>query len=184
MKLTTLDGKEFERIALKPVDPDGNPLTKDSKCFYNDDGTLKPRVVNFAFTDGEKLIKARAGVRERDGQLVMRPAAMLTDEDGNRVVPFKVGEDVTLYAYRAKANTMVRAAFSGGEQCAPDYISWTEARVVCYNQSLLTANQLHHGYADVMIRQAFDNQFCNFHLYCANEFGKVATDPITFILED
>lgn len=72
---------------------------------------------------------------------------------------------------------------SGGQQCVPDYISWTEERVVCYNQSLLTANQLHQGYADVMIRQAFDSQFANFLLYCANDFGKVATAPITFVLE-
>ena len=183
VKLTTVDGKEFERIALKPVDPDGNPLTKDSKCFYNEDGTLKPRVVNFAFTDGQRLLKARAGVRERDGELIVRPAATLTDAEGKPVVTFRVGEDVILYAYRAKANSMVRAIFSGGEQVVPDYISWTEERVICYNQSLLTANQLHQGYADVMICQAFDNQFSNFLLYCANDFGKVATDPITFVLD-
>lgn len=183
VKLTTLDGREYEKIALKPVDPDGKPLTKESECFYNEDGSLKPYAAVIALTDGQRLIKARVGVRERNGELVLRPAATLTDEAGKPVVFFKVGEDVTLYAYRVKRDTMMRVTFSGGERCEPDYISWTEERVVCHHQAMLTANDLHLGYTDCMVKQFMDNEFANFLLYCANEFGKVATKPVTFILD-
>ena len=107
----------------------------------------------------------------------------MTDEAGNRILTFPVGEDVTLYAFRAPRNTYMRVRFSGGEQCTPLYLSWTEERVVCHNQTLLTANELRQGYADTLIQQAFDNEFANLQLYCISDYGTVVTDPITFVLD-
>jgi len=183
LELTDLNGKEYPRIGLKMVDPEGNPLTKDSPCLYNEDGSLKQGAIKLAMTDGQRLIAAHAAVREQDGKLLLRPAATMTDEAGNRILMFPVGEDVTLYAFRAPRNTYMRVRFSGGEQCTPLYLSWTEERVICYNQMLLTANELHQGYTDTFIQQAHDNEFANLQLYCVNEFGTVVTDPITFVLD-
>ena len=183
VKLTRPDGTEFESIALKVVEPEGAPLTRDSKCLYNEDGSLKTRPFFVGLSDGTRLLRARVGVREVNGELILRPGATLKDKDGNPVITVKVGEDVTLYALRAKENETVRVTFGGGEQCEPDYISWTEERVVCHNQNLFTPNELHQGYADCIVRQFLDNRFANFLMYCANDFGKVATQPVTFLLD-
>jgi len=183
LELTDLNGNAYFRIGLKMVDPEGKPLTKDSPCFYEEDGSLKQGPIKLAMTNGQRLIAAYAAVREKDGQLLLRPAATMTDEAGNRILTFPVGEDVTLYAFRAPRNTYMRVRFSGGEQCTPLYLSWTEERVICYNQMLLTANELHQGYFDTFIQQAHDNEFANLQLYCISDYGTVVTDPITFVLD-
>ena len=183
VKLTDDQGKEYEKIALKPVDPEGKPLTKDSPCFFNEDGTRKQNRVRLAFTDGQRILPAWFGIREQEGELLLRPAASLYDENGGRLLIFKAGEDVTYYAYRAKANSLMRIHFSDGQQCKPDYISWTEERVVCNNQALLTANDWRRGYAETFIRPYLDNQFANLLLYCLHDFGTVATEPVTFVLD-
>ena len=183
MKLTDAQGKEYEKIALKPVDPEGKPLTKDSPCFYNEDGTLKTKAALIAMTDGTRLLPAWVGLREKDGELILRPAATLYDEHEGRLLFFKAGEDVTFYAYRAKANSLMQVHFTDGAQCRPDYISWTEERVVCYNQTLLTANDWKRGYAETIVQPYMGNHFANLLLYCLHDFGTVVTQPVTFVLD-
>lgn len=183
LELTDAEGKAYPRIGLKLVDAEGKPLTKASPCLYNEDGSLIKGAIKVAMTDGQRLIDARIAVRERDGQLLVRPAATMTDEAGKPVVIFPLEEDVTLYAFRAPRNTYMRVRFPGGEQCTPQYLSWTEERVICYNQTSITANEFHQGYVDTFVQQAFDNEFANLQLYCNNEFGTVVTDPVTFVLD-
>ena len=96
---------------------------------------------------------------------------------------FTPGEDVTFYAYRVKRDSIMQVHFSGGQQCKPDYISWTEERVVCYNQALLTANDFKRGYAETMVRKYLESEFVNVLLYCLHDFGTVATQPVTFVLD-
>ena len=183
VKLTDDQGNEYDKIPLRPVDPDGKPLTKESACFFNEDGTRKQKLVQLAFADGQRLLPAWFGIREQDGELVLRPAATLYDKNGGRLLFFKAGEDVTFYAYRAKPNSLMQVHFTDGQQCRPDYISWTEERVICYNQALLTANDRNRGYAETFVQQYQDNQFANLLLYCLHDFGMVATQPITFVLD-
>lgn len=182
VQLTDAQGKTFERIALRPVAPDGAALTQESPCLYAEDGTLQSGVVNIAFSDGSRLLPARAAVRERDGEMVMRPAAMLTDAEGRRVRSFKIGEDIVLYALRAKEHTVVRASFEGAEGCTPVYFTWTEEGVIGYNQRLLAADEIAQGCVDSVVSK-YLNDFANFSICCSNEYGRVNTEPIAFVLE-
>ena len=52
VRLTAADGSALKRIALKPLTPDGDPLTKTSACLFNEDGTLNSAVVKIALSDG------------------------------------------------------------------------------------------------------------------------------------
>lgn len=183
MKLTDTQGNAYGRITIKPVDPEGKPLTKESACFYQEDGTLKTGPVKIAMTDGERLMPAFVGIREQGGQLIARPAATLTDENGDPFITFRVGEDVTFYAFRAKADSVMRVYITPGEQCTPQYLSWTEERVVCHDQTLITANDLKRGYSETFVRKAHGNDFANLLLYSVNDFGTTCTTPITFVLD-
>ena len=182
VQLTDAQGASFERIALRPVTPDGTALTKDSPCLYAEDGTLQSGIVTFAFSDGKRLLPARAAVRERDGEIIMRPAAMLTDADGKRVRSFRIGEDVVLYALRVKENTVVRASFDGAACCSPVYFTWTEEGVIGYNQRLMAADELAAGCVDSIARK-YLNDFANFSICCSNEYGRINTEPIAFVIE-
>lgn len=183
IKLTDTQGNEYEKIALKPVDPEGKPLTKQSACFFNEDGTRKEFYVHLALTDGTRLIPAWFGLRERNGEILLRPAATLYDKNGNRHIVFKAGEDVTYYAYRVKQDTIMQVHFTAGQQCTPHYLSWTEEQVVCHDQTLITANDFHRGYAETFVRKYLGNDMANLYLYSVNDFGTTCTPPITFILE-
>ena len=114
--------------------------------------------------------------------MVMRPAAMLTDAEGKRVRSFKIGEETVLYALRAKENTVVRASFDGVECCMPVYFTWTEEGVIGYNQRLLAADEIAKGCVDSVVSK-YLNDFANFSICCSNEYGRVNTEPIAFVLE-
>ena len=182
VQLTDAHGNPFDRIALRPVAPDGTALTQDSPCLYEEDGTLKNGVVSFAFSDGNRLLPARAAVREQNGKIIVRPAAMLTDAEGNRVNSFTIGEDTVLYALRVKENTVVRAAFEGAECCAPVYFTWTEEGMIGYNQRLLAPDEIVHCCVDSVVKK-YLNDFANFSICCSNEYGRVNTAPIAFVIE-
>lgn len=181
IKLTTSDGSEFKRVALKPVAPDGSHLTRESECLYSD-GVLSEKTVTIAMSDGKRLIPTRAAVREKNGKLIMRTAAMLTDENGKIVPSFCIEDDVTLYALGAKENSVVRAEFSGAKRCAPSYMSWKEEAAISYLQAMLTPEELSSGYLET---KAFrhNNDYSHFMIFCANEYGRISTVPITFVIE-
>ena len=180
--LTDAQGAPFERIALRPVAPDGTALTRESACLYAEDGSLQSDTVTFAFSDGNRLFPARAAVRERDGEIIVRPAAMLTDHEGKRIHSFKIGEKIVLYALRVKENTVVRASFEGAACCTPVYYSWSEEGVIAHNQGLLSADETAKGCADSIARK-YMNDFGNFSICCSNEYGRVNTAPIAFVIE-
>lgn len=182
VRLTDSRGASFERIALRPAAPDGTPLTKESSCLYAEDGTLQSGIVTFAFSDGKRLIPARAAVREREGEIIVRPAAMLTDAEGKRVRSFKVGEEIVLYALRVQENTVVRASFDGAACCTPVYFTWTEEGVIGYNQRLLAADEAAAGSVDSVVKK-YLNDFANFSICCSNEYGRMNTEPIAFVIE-
>jgi len=181
VRLTDSDGKEFERVPLVPVAPDGSALTAESVCFYKEDGSLNDTFVTIALRDGDRLIPTRGAVRSIDGKLVFRTAALLTDEKGDYVRSFTVGEDVTLYALAAKENTVVHAEFTGEKCCTPSYLSWQEEAMISYIQRLVSPEELDNRQLEtVLIRH--NNDFSHFKLYCKNEYGRISTLPITFIL--
>jgi hypothetical protein len=180
IQLMDSTGTPFPRIALKPVDPEGKPLRPDSPCLYTPEGELSAGPITIALTDGQQLIPARAAVRARNGELVIRPAATLTDEAGERVLSFRVGEDVTLYALAVHEYDVVRARFGGSEACDPLYYSCTEEAVIAYDQRLLTTTELIEGEVALIARR-HGNDFFNFMIFCENEFGRVSTEPITFV---
>jgi len=181
VRLTHIDGTSFERVALRPVSPDGTPLTKDSPCLYNEDGSLKTSAIVIAMTDGKNRVSARIAVRERNGELIARPAATLTDADGNRVRIFRVGSDTVLYALRIADHTPVRAAFSAYELCEPSFFTWTEEAVIGYQQRLISSDELLDGFTDT-VADSYLNAFTNFTITCVNDFGRVTTAPITFVI--
>lgn len=178
--LTDEAGKAFPRIALRPVAPDGSPLTQDSECFYRE-GKLNDEIVTFALTDGKRLIPTRAAVREIDGQLVARTAAMLTDAEGKTVRSFVVGSDVTLYALSAPEKAKVRARFEGAACCTPSYLSWKEEAAISYEQRMLTPCEAAEA-ATETVAYAHDNAYAHFMIFCSNEYGRISTRPILFVI--
>lgn len=182
VQLTDPHGAPFERIALRPVAPDGTKLTRESPCLYAEDGTLQSGMATFAFSDGNRLLPARAAIRERDGEIIVRPAAMLTDAEGKRIRSFRIGEDAVLYALRVKENTVVRASFDGAAGCTPVYFTWTEEGVIGYHQRLLAADETAKGCVDSIV-QKYLNDFANFSICCSNEYGRVNTEPVAFVIE-
>lgn len=181
VQLTDDDGATFIHVSLHPVSPDGSPLAKESACLYAEDGTLQTPIVTFAFSDGERLYPARAAVRERHGEIILKPAASLTDADGKRVRSIKIGDDTILYALRARENTLIRPSIKGAECCMPLYDTWTEEGVIAYEQRLLTSDELTQGRVETVVKK-YMNDFANFSICCSNEFSRVNTEPITFVL--
>ena len=133
-------------------------------------------------SDGKRLIPTRVAVREKNGKLIMRTAAMLTDENGKIVPSFCIEDDVTLYALGAKENSVVRAEFTGAKRCVPSYMSWKEEAAISYLQAMLTPEELSSGYLET---KAFrhNNDYSHFMIFCANEYGRISTTPITFVIE-
>lgn len=181
--VTDAAGQAFPRIALKPVCPDGSPLTKDSPCFLDDTGKLSKGIVTIAVTDGNRIFPARAAVREKNGHLVVRTAAMFTDADGSILHSFTVGEDVTLYALGAAEGSVVHAAFTGAMMCTPSYLSWKEEAAISYVQHPVTPDELNAGCLDTKLIN-HGNAFGHFMIFCANEYGRISSTPITFIITD
>ena len=182
IRLTKADGSEFNRIALKPVAPDGSPLAKDSACFYTDDGKLNNEVVDIALSGESRLIPARAGVREKNGELYMRTAAMLTDENGYPVTSFRVGDDIALYAYEAEENTPVTAHFSDWQTCIPYHLSWKEEAAISYEQRLITDLEIERGQLETKAFSHY-NAFTHFMIFCKNEYGKTTSKSIPFVIK-
>ena len=180
--LTDENGCPFERVALKPVCPDGSELTADSPCLYKD-GKPSDGIVDIAMTDGNKLYKTQVAVREKNGRLVIRTAAMFTDAEGNTALSFNVGDDVTLYSYKAKAGDVVRAEFSGAKCCTPSHLAWKEERAITYFQRLITPDELDEGRLESVIA-THDNPYAHFMIVSKNEYGRIASAPILFTVEE
>ena len=179
--LTDADGCAFPRVALRPVAPDGSPLTRESECLYKD-GKLNEEIVTFALSDGKRLIPARAAVREKNGELVMRTAAMLTDAEGCIVPSFVVGSDVVLYALKVSEHAAVKAQFTGARCCTPAYLCWKEEAAISYEQRMITPDELAEGRLET-VAYTHDNAFAHFMIFCKNEYGKISSQPITFVIE-
>ncbi|MBE6606901.1 MAG: hypothetical protein E7635_07715 [Ruminococcaceae bacterium] len=181
---THSDGTPFERIALIPVTPEGEPLTKESKCLYTEDGALKVgKPVTIALKNGDRLAKARIGFCEINGELVAKTAAVFTDASGKRIMSFKIGDDVTLYALKAKENEIVKTVFKNHACTFPYSICWKEEAQISYFQRLITNEEIACGKLESTVESHF-NAFSHFQITCKNDYGKVNTDPIAFIVEE
>ena len=181
--LTDAEGQAFPRIVLTPAAPDGSPLTRESACLYTSDGTLSNDTVTIAVTDGKRLYPVRAAVCEKDGRIVVRTAAMFTDADGRIVSSFNVGDDVMLYALGAKEGSRVNAAFSGAFACKPSYLSWKEEAAISYRQRMLTPEELDAGRLTTVLT-SHGNAFGHFMIFCANDYGRISSEPIAFVITD
>ena len=179
--ITKKDGTLFEKMGLKPVDADGNPLTASSKCLYAEDGSLNTGIVNIAFLYGERIIPARAAVREKDGKIIVRTAANLLSEDGKITDTFVIGEDTTLYAYSAKAGTDVVVEFSGQNMTWPQYISWKEEAAISFSQRLVTDAEKQNGCLESTLTRQ-DNNFVSFEIFCQNDYGKLSSSQVSFVV--
>ncbi len=180
--ITKKDGTPFEKVKYTPVDPDGNPLTKDSPCLYAEDGSLSKGKVTIALFDGESLIPANIAVREREGKLVARTAANFITEDGNTTDFFVIGEDAGFYAYSAKVGTDVTISFSGQKMIKPHYISWKEEGVISFSQRLITDEELKAGRLESTITM-HDNNFAGLEIFCKNEYGNISSKQINFVVK-
>ena len=183
VELTDLEDEPFELVALKPVAPDGSPLTKESACFYEEDGTLKTGVVTLALACGDQLLPARAAVREKDGALYARMGAALYDGAGKLAGAFRVGEEACFYAWKLQEGQQVRIHFSGEACCEPSFLSWKEEAAIAYQQRLFSTKERMNGEAEC-IADRYDNPFAQFVIFSKNEFGTVATDPLPFVFAD
>lgn len=179
--ITKKDGTLFEKMGLKPVDADGNPLTASSKCLYAEDGSLNTGIVNIAFLYGERIIPARAAVREKDGKIIVRTAANLLSEDGKITDTFVIGEDTRLYAYSAKAGTDVVVEFSGQNMTWPQYISWKEEAAISFSQRLVTDEEKQNGCLESTLTRQ-DNNFVSFEIFCQNDYGKLSSSQVSFVV--
>jgi hypothetical protein len=179
--VTKADGTEFEKIALKPVDPDGNPLTKDSKCLYAEDGTLSKEPVTIALSDGKRNISALAAVKEKDGEILVRFAANLLSEDGTPNDLFKIGDDTLFYAYSAEVGTKICVKWSDGNLMTPVHTSWKEQAAISFNQRLITDEEIKACELNEEI-YADDNSFVSFEIHCENEYGKLSTKQYNFVV--
>jgi len=182
VRVSKADGSEFSRIALRAVAPDGSALTKNSECLYDENGKLKESAIKIALTDGKRLIPAHIGVYESDGKLIARPAAMLRDENGNIVDSFVIGDDVTMYAYSGKENDTVKLTFDHGQCCEPTNYTWKEEAAIAYLQVLLTPDEISAGTADTVLTK-HGNDFAHVMIFCRNEYGKITTMPVLFVME-
>ncbi len=182
IKLAKADGSEFKRVALKPVETNGSPLTKASSCLYTEDGKLNNEDVTIALSDGSRLIPARVGVREKDGELYIRTAAMLTDANGNPIKSFRIGDDITLYAFEAEENTPVKVYFSNSQCCVPYHLSWKEEAAITYEQRMITADEINKGQLETKAFSHY-NAFTHFMIFCNNEYGKITSESIPFVIK-
>ena len=182
VRVSKADGSEFSRIALRAVAPDGSALTKNSECLYDENGKLKESAIKIALTDGKRLIPAHIGVYESDGKLIARPAAMLRDENGNIVDSFVIGDNVTMYAYSGKENDAVKLTFDHGQCCEPTNYTWKEEAAIAYLQVLLTPDEISAGTADTVLTK-HGNDFAHVMIFCRNEYGKITTMPVLFVME-
>lgn len=175
------DGTPFKRIALKPVAPDGTPLTKDSPCFYAEDGTLRTDAITIALSDGTQLIPARAAVRMHNGTMVMRMAAQFTDVNGDPIHVIPVDSEITLYALTAKNNDTVHVCFSNAEYCTPSILTWKEEAAIAYSQRLITEDERLQGKLITKVT-IHDNRFAQVMIASSNELGKINSKSFTFVI--
>ena len=175
------DGTPFKRIGLKPVATDGTPLTKDSPCFYAEDGALRTDAITIALSHGTQLIPARAAVRMRNGTMVMRMAAQFTDVNGDPIHVIPVDSEITLYALTAKNNDTVHVCFSNAEYCTPSILTWKEEAAIAYSQRLITEDERLQGKLITKVT-IHDNRFAQVMIASANELGKINSKSFTFVI--
>jgi len=108
---------------------------------------------------------------------------MFTDAEGNTALSFNVGDDVTLYSDKAKEGDVVRAEFDGAKCCTPSHLAWKEERAITYFQRLITPDELDDGRLESVIA-THDNPYAHFMIVSKNEYGRIASAPILFTVEE
>nr|MBQ4320350.1 hypothetical protein [Clostridia bacterium] len=180
-KLISADGEAIKRIALTPVDPDGNELTRESRCFFNENGEPVERTSIGLKYDG-RIVPARVAVKEIDGKLHIRTAAAFTDEKGNAVRSFVLGEAALLYAYAAKEGSVIRAEYSGAENVSPSYLGWMEEGAIGYYKRMLKPEELEGGYVETVMKR-HNNDYAHLIITSVNCYGRVTSAPQAIVIE-
>jgi len=181
LTLADEEGNGFSRVPLKVCTPDGQPLRADSPCLFDESGELRKNSIAIALSDGKRLIPARAAVRRKNGRIVVRTAAVLTDADGVSIPSFFADEEVTLYTYSVREGARVRVSYEDGACCDASFLSWKEEAAITYNQRLLTPEEkAEHSFVTEAIRHY--NDFAHLMLICTNEYGRVSSAVFPFVV--